>query len=1003
MSDQNPVYNGGFVTSASATKRGRGSFRGRGRGRGGFSTQSCRGNSTGVSSAPMPLGIAMQRLRDVPPYVQHKSSSSKHLHFNPDPWDVSNQQAMIETESQFQGMDMQGLYEKFQQMRERERREMEKRGLVDKQEAKKKLEDAIKFVGSCTGMCPIFERVRRTFENNVKSFEKDPQTGKVTTQYAIKAFSRPAAGQPPPLPSDVRPPHVLKSTLSYLVSSILPELPRSHSFLWDRTRSIRQDFTYQNYSGVEAIECNEIIARIHIVCLHVMAGSDVEWSQQQELEQLHKTLRTLTEIYDDSRQRDIQDSPNEAEIRSYQLLAHLNDNEIESRIQKLPHTIFSHSLVQQALEIRRIYQSSDFALFFRTITQPSTPVLFLCLLEPVFNRVRLDALRAMSRSFHSRGKPYQLDRLTTMLGFDSSSQATSFCKYYGFVITENQEIDFNSFSENEIAQKLPLNQAHQQYISDRLSHISQLVCQNVESSLKADALPTKRLQRHVVNDWKATNTMSSLSTPFSGTPPSNSSTVAKAERIGWSLGMSNQIQPQTASKSLLNRPSETAARGSPPEAKAQPSGPALVSAESNKPRPIESHIIQAITDNLISQCLTQSIYRILQYQWKYISDQRSARNALIEQASQTIYSQLLSSVVEKVESCSFALHHNDKRLKLWALRKIHFSAVRALELKHKRQRKQDEFKNVAGSLGHADKDLSREVKTHSLRFTDENKMVEDIDKTRNETIALWAQLSYENAIMSLSESLFRNPSFPHATLKIAVFSSDWESASSGQWFRVKLGLVWDGDSSSTYRRDLTPRISIGALQNKKASYKDVALLLIETGLHGPEYDANAISQIVSSVSRASSYEVSVLVVDFGLKKSTTEDFGLKCTPYTFDRAFNSLVRDFIIQNDKLRQHEKQLRPSSQIKRHKSRLSIASHSTDSSLLVERRPVGNLPILPLPMESLSKRLGSQLELAPKPNIKKFAMQGSPASSSNSNQSHSKLAELRRLVAQVKAGKA
>ena len=181
------------------------------------------------------------------------------------------------------GRDYQGLYEDMQKLREIERTKMEELGLVDAENVAKDLTEAISFSGSCLDMCPVFERVRRQLENNVKALEKDPISNKISRERAVKAFSRPAAGQPPPLPSDVRPPHVLSQTLNYLVDNILQQLPEAHSFIWDRTRSIRQDFTYQNNFGPEAVDCNERIVRIHLLSLHIMAGSDVEYSQQQEL------------------------------------------------------------------------------------------------------------------------------------------------------------------------------------------------------------------------------------------------------------------------------------------------------------------------------------------------------------------------------------------------------------------------------------------------------------------------------------------------------------------------------------------------------------------------------------------------------------------------------------------------------------------------------------------------------------------------------------------------
>ncbi|CAN3486061.1 nuclear mRNA export protein Sac3p [Diutina catenulata] len=370
-----------------------------------------------------------------------------------DAWDSANQEKMAELEAA--GGDYQGIYEEMQRMRETERKEMEKRGLVDAENTSKNLTDAISFHGSCLDMCPVFERVRRALENNVKRLEKDPATGRISRELAVKAFSRPAAGQPPPLPSEVRPPQVLKQTLDYLVSNIVQQLPEAHSFIWDRTRSIRQDFTYQNAFGPEAIDCNERIVRIHLVSLHVMAGSDVEHSQQQELEQLHKALQTLVEIYDDVRNHGGQ-CPNEPEFRAYQLLAHLRDPEVEREVQTLPSDVYKHPHVQHALRLRAMASQNDlkqrgyanvpganerYVEFFRQVFSQATPFLFGCLLEVHFNEIRFYALKSMSRSYHTKmaGGGLPVDAIRDMLGFDTSDNVVSFVEYFDLPVVASPD------------------------------------------------------------------------------------------------------------------------------------------------------------------------------------------------------------------------------------------------------------------------------------------------------------------------------------------------------------------------------------------------------------------------------------------------------------------------------------------------------------------------------------------------------------------------------------
>lgn len=251
------------------------------------------------------------------------------------------------------------------------------------------------------------------------------------------------------------------STLRYLIDHVVPQLPRSHPFLWDRTRSIRQDFTYQNYSGPEAIECNELIARIHLLSLHVMLTSDQEYSKQQELEQFNKTLQTLSELYDSNRKRDPNfQSPREAEFRSYLLLSHIKDPDIDRQTQQLPQYIYDDQRIQNAIELRGMMQQAHgvlpkdvkensanlFAVLFQTVaTNKDVSFLTSCLIESHFQDIRFGALGSMSRAYHPRGKPYVLSRLTRLLGFSNEDDTSSFCKSYGLTVNKNdqQQLEVN--------------------------------------------------------------------------------------------------------------------------------------------------------------------------------------------------------------------------------------------------------------------------------------------------------------------------------------------------------------------------------------------------------------------------------------------------------------------------------------------------------------------------------------------------------------------------------
>ncbi|PWN36668.1 SAC3/GANP/Nin1/mts3/eIF-3 p25, partial [Meira miltonrushii] len=283
----------------------------------------------------------------------------------------------------------------------------------------------------------------REFQNEGDTLEMFPGTNRIDPTIAVKIYRRPAAGRELPLPEDVRPPEVLRMTLDYLLHQLLPSDPGSpvftsvQPFMWNRTRAIRQDFIVQGDGGELAIECHERIARYHILCLHWRGGVGAEgWSEQQELEQLRKTIRSLTEFYEDIRRKKGVISPNEAEFRSYNLLLHMQDPETLREAEGLPTSILQADCVQVALKVRAYAQRSNNVLrrgrplnteatmnlwtrFFGELRRnPHVNYLLACLAENVFSPVRAGALKAMSKTYNVQHAPLPLDYLRRSLGLD---------------------------------------------------------------------------------------------------------------------------------------------------------------------------------------------------------------------------------------------------------------------------------------------------------------------------------------------------------------------------------------------------------------------------------------------------------------------------------------------------------------------------------------------------------------------------------------------------------
>lgn len=328
-------------------------------------------------------------------------------------------------------------------------------------------------------MCPEFERHEREFQGEGDELEVYAGTTKLDPKLAVKIYRRPAAGREAPLPEDVRPPAVLKRTLDYLLHTLLPADPSSNrfaylqGFVWNRTRAIRQDFIVQGEAGPLTIECHERIARWHILSLHWRGGSVDQkgkprenvlgdrdpWSEQQELEQLAKTLTSLNEFYDDLRLATGQaaPSPNEAEFRAYHLILNLYDPEVLRSVELLPEQIFDAPVLQAAIRLRAYAQRSNrggssranalntdapqnfFSRFFAEVRSDKVPYLLAAMLENKFADVREGSLKALSSNYNKAHRGPPLAFVQEALGADSEEEVLEWAEVLGVEMKVDNE------------------------------------------------------------------------------------------------------------------------------------------------------------------------------------------------------------------------------------------------------------------------------------------------------------------------------------------------------------------------------------------------------------------------------------------------------------------------------------------------------------------------------------------------------------------------------------
>ncbi|KAJ5397641.1 hypothetical protein N7509_005754 [Penicillium cosmopolitanum] len=361
-------------------------------------------------------------------------------------------------------------YDQLKLDRAKERQQAIKDGHMADPDQPTSLNQAITPVGTCEGMCPEFESIERIVQKMVDKCEKvyicimlsrpspdpdhpcqylHPSTNALQNMEwkMLKRFRRSAAGYDEQLPSDIRTPKALLQTTNYLIRHVLggsEPLALIHKFVWDRTRSVRNDFSVQQVTQESdvriAVTCLERIARFHIVSLHLLSNpaSEEPFDRHQEREQLNNTMLSLIYYYDDNRGRIA--FPNEDEFRAYYIIFSIHDQrpDLEARVQKWPVSLLEspprpsghgalHSLVQY-------------------VATSSVSYLMACVAEIYFNYVRQTAIRTIWKGYcrtpisqQHRNEEWTVDELTRVLHFDDEEQTTKFLDEQGLELAFNEQ------------------------------------------------------------------------------------------------------------------------------------------------------------------------------------------------------------------------------------------------------------------------------------------------------------------------------------------------------------------------------------------------------------------------------------------------------------------------------------------------------------------------------------------------------------------------------------
>ncbi|XP_042051698.1 SAC3 family protein C-like [Salvia splendens] len=278
-------------------------------------------------------------------------------------------------------------------------------------------------IGTCPFMCPLEERQRRERLRDLAVFERlHGNHAKTSPALAVKKFCRTISSKDMKA-SDVRPVPVLEDTLNYLLdllhSSDHP-FDVVHDFIFDRTRSIRQDLSMQNVVSDQVIHMYERMVKFHIISYHHLHRSsqtpNTASMSHLNLEQLMKALTTLFSLYEVNRASHSA-SQNEAEFFSLYLLLHLSpDNQVEPLslwFRRIPSPVMESRAMSFTRRILRYYRLGNYKRFIST-TEEEASYLQYCIVEPYISEVRKLALSCISYGGYKL-QPYPVEHLSKIL------------------------------------------------------------------------------------------------------------------------------------------------------------------------------------------------------------------------------------------------------------------------------------------------------------------------------------------------------------------------------------------------------------------------------------------------------------------------------------------------------------------------------------------------------------------------------------------------------------
>ncbi|XP_031554410.1 germinal-center associated nuclear protein-like [Actinia tenebrosa] len=303
-------------------------------------------------------------------------------------------------------------------------------------------------VGSCLSMCPAAERNARQRQGRLHVFEMPSDQ---YPNHPIKEFCRSAAGKQIHH-SELRPAHVLLTTMEYLLNEIVDRKDQPwttvYHYVFDRIRAVRQDMVIQRIEDESAVEILEKAARFHIYAgFHLCETSIEHFDPRINDNHIQECLKRLLVLYKDLHPHSL----NRAEFEAYYLLHNLGSHEAMEHSLRLPQHIKCQPNFKAAWNISLMKLVGNFVRLFRLVR--SLPFLASCLVQKHFPSIYSTSIAVLNTAYSDPKCQFPVKDLSSILLFNNEQEAQMFLVCFGIEVS-NGYIKFSKKSYT-IPEKLP--------------------------------------------------------------------------------------------------------------------------------------------------------------------------------------------------------------------------------------------------------------------------------------------------------------------------------------------------------------------------------------------------------------------------------------------------------------------------------------------------------------------------------------------------------------------